>query len=186
MQGQNRLLRQPCGFEGFLDARVHLHPERQSVAERPHLSEVHVDRNPAGLRTSPLVGDGDHALPEAKAVLDLELPVIPSIRPLGVEPVRSLGSGIDLLAWPAESGHIPDQVRMRVDLTAGLPVLVALSDDLHVLLGHRHAVSRSALWGASGPPPVMDPFRQGIPCCPGFASRSDGGSERSTPTARRL
>ena len=132
--------RQPHGLEGFLHVRVHLHPDRLSVPERPHLSEAHVDGNSRGLRAAPLVDDRDDALPGVDVILDLELPVIPRVRPLGVEPVRALGAGVDLLVGPAEPGHVPDEIGMGADLTGGLPVLVAASDDLDVLLRHRRAV----------------------------------------------
>ena len=99
---RHRLLAQPGGFEGFGHVRVHLHPDRLSVPERPHLSEAHVDGDSRGLRTPPLVDDDDDALPGVDEVLGLKLPTFPRIRPLGEELVRTLGPGVDLFVRPAD------------------------------------------------------------------------------------
>ena len=61
----------------------------------------------------------DDSLPGVDVLLDLDLPAIPRIRPLGDELVCTLDSGVDLLAGPAEVGHIPDEIGMGAELTGG-------------------------------------------------------------------
>ena len=48
------LLPKPNSFEGFGRARVHLHSELLSVAQRPHLGEVHLRRQSSRLRAPTL------------------------------------------------------------------------------------------------------------------------------------
>ena len=89
------------------------------------------------LSTAPLIDDGDDALPGVDVLLNLELPLIPCIGPLGEELHRALASEVDLLVRPAEVRRIPNEIGMGVDFTGGHPVLPAASDDLDVLLRHR-------------------------------------------------
>jgi hypothetical protein len=84
------------------------------------MGEAHVDGNSRGFRTPPLVDDHNDTLAGVQVVLDLELPVIPCIGPLGVE----LRSACDEIGTPA-------------DFTGGQEVHVAAPNDLDVLLRHR-------------------------------------------------
>jgi hypothetical protein len=101
------------------------------------MGEAHVDGNSRGFRTPPLVDDHNDTLAGVQVVLDLELPVIPCIGPLGVELRSARDSGVELLVRPIETGHVPDEIGTPADFTGGQEVHVAAPNDLDVLLRHR-------------------------------------------------